>query len=195
VAGGGVRIAVGDGSRFGRQVAGVGDVDGNGVADVAVGDDLARPAGRQSAGRVTVVLAPDPPKPSAPPAPRPRPRPSDPPRPAAPRPAAKPHAVTVAARRLTARRGGRVRVTLRCAAGGAACTGTARLILGGRWSAPARFALQPGERTTVTVRLRARMRRVLARRGRSRAVLRVATNVPGKPRATQRVNLVLRRAR
>lgn len=43
------------GDRFGRQVAAVGDVDGNGVADFAIAADLANRGGAQ-AGEVTVAL-------------------------------------------------------------------------------------------------------------------------------------------
>lgn len=54
------------GDRYGRQVASVGDVDGNGVPDFAIGADFAaRPLGdpspRSQAGEVTIALLQDPP--------------------------------------------------------------------------------------------------------------------------------------
>jgi len=54
------------GDRYGRQVASVGDVDGNGVADFAIGADFAaRPLGdpspRTQSGEVTIALMHDPP--------------------------------------------------------------------------------------------------------------------------------------
>jgi hypothetical protein len=44
------------GERFGRQVANVGDVDGNGTDDLAIGADFALRYGRTRAGEVTVAL-------------------------------------------------------------------------------------------------------------------------------------------
>ncbi|MDO8213783.1 choice-of-anchor D domain-containing protein [Conexibacter sp. CPCC 206217] len=46
------------GERFGRAVAGVGDVDGNGAADLAVGADMALRFERAGAGETTVALLP-----------------------------------------------------------------------------------------------------------------------------------------
>lgn len=63
----GYRIdGLGSGDRFGRQVASVGDVDGNGVPDFVVGADFAArplgdPAPRTQAGEVTLALLHDPP--------------------------------------------------------------------------------------------------------------------------------------
>lgn len=61
------------GDRFGRTVAGVGDVDGDGAADLAVGADFALRYGRVNAGEVTVALLP-----AAAPAYTPDPDPIDP---------------------------------------------------------------------------------------------------------------------
>ncbi|HEY6891935.1 MAG TPA: choice-of-anchor D domain-containing protein, partial [Solirubrobacter sp.] len=60
------------GERFGRQVAGVGDIDGNGAADFAIGADMAFRYGRTRAGEVTVALVPGP----VPAAPTPTPTPT-----------------------------------------------------------------------------------------------------------------------
>src|SRR5262249_52037174 len=49
------------GERLGRQVTGIGDVDGNGAADVAFGADMAAGRGRGGAGEATVALLPGPP--------------------------------------------------------------------------------------------------------------------------------------
>lgn len=46
------------GDRFGRAVAGIGDIDGNGAADLAIGADFALRHGRAAAGEVTVALLP-----------------------------------------------------------------------------------------------------------------------------------------
>jgi FG-GAP repeat len=46
------------GDRFGRAVAGVGDLDGNGARDLAIGADGALRRGRDGAGEVTVALLP-----------------------------------------------------------------------------------------------------------------------------------------
>ena len=63
------------GERFGRQVANIGDVDGNGTDDLAIGADFALRYGRTRAGEVTVaLLAGD--KPEAPPSRPRRPRPT-----------------------------------------------------------------------------------------------------------------------
>ena len=45
--------------RFGRQVAGVGDVDGDGIDDFAAGADMARRENRASAGETSIVRAGD----------------------------------------------------------------------------------------------------------------------------------------
>ncbi len=67
------------GERFGRQVANVGDVDGNGTADLAIGADFALRYGRTRAGEVTVaLLAGDKPDAPEPEASRRRPRPRRP---------------------------------------------------------------------------------------------------------------------
>ena len=63
------------GERFGRQVANVGDVDGNGADDLAIGADFALRYGRTRAGELTVaLLAGDKPEPPGTPTPTPRPR-------------------------------------------------------------------------------------------------------------------------
>lgn len=67
------------GDRFGRVVAGIGDVDGNGAPDLAIGADMALRRGRAGAGEVTVALLP-----AAAPAYTPDPDPEEPGRPGDP---------------------------------------------------------------------------------------------------------------
>ncbi|MDO8185184.1 choice-of-anchor D domain-containing protein [Conexibacter sp. JD483] len=67
------------GDRFGRVVAGIGDVDGNGAPDLAIGADMALRRERANAGEVTVALLP-----AAAPAYTPDPDPEQPGRPVDP---------------------------------------------------------------------------------------------------------------
>lgn len=67
------------GDRFGRAVAGIGDVDGNGARDLAIGADMALRRERAGAGEVTVALLP-----AAAPAYTPDPEPEQPGRPTDP---------------------------------------------------------------------------------------------------------------
>ncbi|HST40369.1 MAG TPA: integrin alpha, partial [Conexibacter sp.] len=64
------------GERFGRSVGGIGDVDGNGARDLAVGADFALRRERDGAGEVTVALLP-----AAAPEYTPEPEPEEPTRP------------------------------------------------------------------------------------------------------------------
>jgi hypothetical protein len=150
------------GERFGRQVAGIGDIDGNGAADLAIGSDFAFRLGRAGAGEVSVVLLPGT-APAAPvdPAPAPTPTPVPPPQvPVAP--AATPRlALAQATLRADARF--RVKLQFRCAA--ADCRGTAFLTLGGKRGAAKPVRVAAGRSVSVRVPLTKAQRRVLRRRG------------------------------
>ena len=117
------------GERFGRQVANVGDVDGNGTADLAIGADFALRYGRTRAGEVTVALLagdkPDAPEPEATPTPTatasPQPTatavPTVSPTPTATPTPAKP-VPSLASRTLSVDSRGRVALTIKCACAG-----------------------------------------------------------------------------
>jgi hypothetical protein len=146
------------GERFGRQVAGIGDVDGNGAADLAIGADTAFRLGRSGAGEVTVALLPGP-APAAPADPPPAPAPTPAlPAPAAARPAPR---LSLADRTLRADRRYRVAVTLRCAA--ADCAGRVALTLGGKRGPARPIRIAAGRRTTVRVALTTAQRKALRR--------------------------------
>jgi hypothetical protein len=160
------------GERFGRQVAGVGDVDGNGAPDLAIGADMAFRLGRSGAGEVTVALLP-----GGAPAAEPEPDPDQPdgPAPGGPGPVAAPSGGTnqptgrrprlvVADRSVRAGGRFRVRFELRCESATAACRGRAVLTLAGRRRS-ARFTAAPGRGATVRVTLSRAQRRALKRKG------------------------------
>jgi hypothetical protein len=155
------------GERFGRALAGVGDVDGNGAADVAFGSDQAERRGRSRAGEVAVALLPGP-APLAEPGPPvtiPDPPAPEPPTRTAPRPLTT--AVPgLAARTLRADRRGRVALRVRCAGTRARCWGRLRLRVAGRSVGSVKFSVRAGERRTLRVRLPRKLRRLLAERGR-----------------------------
>jgi hypothetical protein len=156
------------GERFGRQVAGVGDVDGNGAPDLAIGADMAFRLGRSGAGEVTVALLPGG-------APAAEPEQPGGPAPSGPGPVAAPSGGTnaptgrrprlvVADRGVRAGGRFRVRFELRCESAAAACRGRAVLTLAGRRrSAP--FMAAPGRAAIVRVTLSRAQRRALKRKG------------------------------
>jgi hypothetical protein len=146
------------GERFGRQVAGIGDVDGNGAADLAVGADMAFRLGRAGAGEVTVALLPGP-APAAPAEPTPTPTPS--PVPAPPTPVATPR-LSLGDTTLRADRRYRVAVKLRCAA--ADCAGRVALTLGGKRGPARAIRLAAGRSTTVRIPLTKAQRKALRRK-------------------------------
>ncbi len=141
------------GERFGRAVASVGDVDGNGASDVAFGSDFAFRLGRSEAGEVAVALLPgparaaepEPPAAIAPVSPAPLAAP------AAPRNTAIP---TLARRTLRVDGRGRVAFAVRCPGVAARCRGTVALRYAGRTIGSVRFDAAK----TVRVKLPARLR-------------------------------------
>jgi hypothetical protein len=150
------------GERFGRQVAGIGDVDGNGARDLAIGADFAFRLGRSDAGEVTVALLPGrapvaPADPPAPPPAAPAGTTAPPPKAAAtPRPA-------IGDRSVRADRRFRVPFRLRCANATATCSARATLRLAGRTVTAKPIALAPGRAATVRVKLTRSQRRALKR--------------------------------
>jgi hypothetical protein len=163
------------GERFARQVAAVGDVDGNGAADVAFGADQAFRHGRTSAGEVTVALLPGPapayeppeePEQPQPEQPGPGGRPQAPPPQGDPPPAGSLGTPTLVSRRMVVDRSGRVPLRVRCARATVRCTGRAVLRLGGKRLRSVRFSVEPGHSRRVRVRLPRSLRRSLARKGR-----------------------------
>jgi hypothetical protein len=177
-------------------VANVGDVDGNGAADFAVGADMAFRYGRTRAGEVTVALVPGPvpaaptptptptatatatptatpsPEPTATAAPFASPAPT-----AVPTPTAKP-TLALTTRALTADTRGRVALSVRCAGIAVACPGRAALTLAGT-RRTATFTAQPGTSTALRVALTAAQRRSLTRHGRLQAGLTLTATVDG----------------
>ncbi len=154
------------GERFGRSVAAVGDVDGNGATDVAFGSDVAFRLGRSEAGEVNVALLPGPP--SAPEA-EPTPEPTASPQPAGPPPAPPAGPVakrntalpTLSSRSLRVDTRGRVAFGVRCTRVAARCRGTLALRFGGRTVARAQFATDGRKTVRVTLPKRLRNRTVL----------------------------------
>ncbi|MDA0180718.1 choice-of-anchor D domain-containing protein [Solirubrobacter phytolaccae] len=195
---------VSGGERFGRQVANVGDIDGNGAADFAFGADMAYRQNRTRAGEVTVALVPG----AAPPAPTPTATPTATPTveptvtatpiPAVPTPTPTPVApapkrasVSLAARSLTPDARGRVALSLRCAATGGACTGRATVKLAGV-SRSVRFTAQPGKTMRVTVALTAAQRRSLGRHKRVSGKATLAVTNPDGTTTTRTVTITVR---
>lgn len=163
------------GERFGRQVANVGDVDGNGAADLAVGADMAYRHGRTRAGEVAVALLPG----AVPAAPTPTPTPTATAEPTAspeptpiaavptatpapPAPAPKPAALSLTKRTLAPDARGRLSLSLRCAATGSPCAARVTVKLAGG-SRTVRASAQPGKTARVKVTLTAKQRRTLRR--------------------------------
>jgi hypothetical protein len=176
------------GERFGRQVANVGDVDGNGADDLAVGADMALRYGRTRAGELTVALLPGPvpaaptptPTATATPIATASPEPTATPVPFAspsPTPVAKP-VPTVTSRALKADRRGRVTLSVRCAAITVACPGRVTLALAGA-RRTATFTAQPDKPVAVRLTLTAAQRRSLSRHKRLDAKLTFAVTVNG----------------
>jgi hypothetical protein len=173
------------GERFGRQVANVGDVDGNGAADLAIGADMAFRSGRTRAGEVTVALVPGP-VPAAPsPTPTATPTATATPVPfASPAPTATPTPVPVkpvpalVTRALTADKRGRVALRVVCGAVTTACPGRVTLTLTGM-RRTATFTTAPGKPAALRLTLTAAQRRSLTRHGRLQAKLTLAVTVAG----------------
>ncbi|MDA0162377.1 choice-of-anchor D domain-containing protein [Solirubrobacter ginsenosidimutans] len=183
------------GERFGRQIANVGDVDGNGTDDLAIGADFAFRYGRTKTGEVTVALVPGPvpaaptptptptatatptptataiPEPTATPAPFASPAPTPAP------PAAKP-VPALASRRLAADAHGRVALTVRCAGIAVACPGRVTFTLAGV-RRTASFTAAPGKTAALRVTLTAAQRRSLTRHTRLQARLTLAVTIDG----------------
>ena len=154
------------GERFGRQVANVGDVDGNGTDDLAIGADFALRYGRTRAGEVTVaLLAGD--KPAAPkPEPTATPTPTASPTPtatavASPAPVATPAPTptpakpvpSLASRTLSVDSRGRVALKIKCA-----CAGRLTLTAAGV-RRTATFKAQATVRVTLTAAQRRSLKR------------------------------------
>jgi hypothetical protein len=172
------------GERFGRAVAGVGDVDGNGAADVAFGSDVAFRLGRSEAGEVAVALLPGP-APAASPGPPPAlPGGSQPPPPLQRNPAV-PRLVR-GPLRINSR--GRVAFSVRCAGVTARCRGTLTLRVKGRSVAATSFAAPGGTRRTVRLLLPRALRQRSLLRG--SVVLSVRTDgFAGVARRTLKVTI------
>lgn len=186
------------GERFGRQVANVGDVDGNGAADLAVGADMAYRHGRTRAGEVTVALlpgaAPAGPEPTATPtvvptaSPQPTPIAAAPtPTPATPRPGR----LSLATRSLKPDARGRLALSLRCAAAGGPCSARVTVKLAGT-SRTVRVAVQPGKTARATVTLTAKQRRALRRHTRVSGKATLTLTQPNGATTTETVTITVR---
>ena len=152
------------GERFGRQVAAVGDLDGNGVGDLAVGSDQAVRFERTRSGELTVALLPGP-VPPAPPLEEPQggnetPPTGEPPV-SQPQPKVRPR---LAKQALAVDSKRRVAMRVSCANATAACRGRLELTLAGL-TRTHRFAVAPEGTTTVRVGLTRKQRLALAKRG------------------------------
>src|SRR5262249_50771926 len=117
------------GERFGRTIASVGDVDGNGTEDIAFGSDFAVRHGRPNAGEVTLA---HPPGPASPPDPDvvPIAAPVAPATPAAVR--RNPVFPRLTSRPLRADRHGHVALAVECTHVTSRCRGTLTLRYAGR---------------------------------------------------------------
>ncbi|HZO06710.1 MAG TPA: choice-of-anchor D domain-containing protein [Solirubrobacterales bacterium] len=178
------------GERFGRQVAAVGDLDGNGVGDLAVGSDQAVRFERTRAGELTVALLPGP-VPPAPPVeeepkgggetpPAGQPPVSDP----APLPLPK---LAKRALRLDDSHGVTVRVS--CANTAATCRGQVALALAGVIRTR-RFTVAPERTVGVRVTLTPRQELALATKGWLRGSVRLTVWQAGEETArTMRVTV------
>jgi hypothetical protein len=138
------------GDRFGRQVATVGDVDGNGVPDFAVGADFAaRPQGdpvpRTQAGEVTLALLHDPPG---------LPEPGD----------------------VIADAPGHATLVLSCPDTRYECTGDLELVAGSAWQLRSAFALARGAARELAFVPGAELEAALARNGSAPGTLRLRGN-------------------
>ncbi|MDW5598252.1 choice-of-anchor D domain-containing protein [Conexibacter stalactiti] len=192
------------GERFGRVVAGIGDVDGNGARDLAVGADFALRRERDRAGEVTVALLPAAapaytPEPE-PQRPAPEPTPPTPPAPPVPpvtvlppaararTPTPRPRTVkagsatlTAPAATLTASRAGGVALgTVRCTRSGAArCTVTVTVTVkvgAKRWKLTVKpRTVRKGAVARLTVRLPRAARAALKRQANGSLVARVVS--------------------
>lgn len=144
----GYRIdGVASGDRFGRQVASVGDVDGNGMSDFAVGADFAArpqgdPAPRAQAGEVTLALLHDPPG---------LPEPGD----------------------LIADAPGHATLALSCPDTRYECSGELELVAGSTWQLRSAFALARGAADELTFVPGVELEQALARNGSAPGTLRL----------------------
>jgi hypothetical protein len=148
------------GERFGRQVANVGDVDGNGTADLAIGADFALRYGRTRAGEVTVALLagdkPDAPEPeeTATPTPTASPQPTVSPTPrATPAPIPAKPVPSLASRTVPVDSRGRAALRIKCA-----CSGRLTLSAAGV-RRTATFTAQATVRVTLTAAQRRSLKR------------------------------------
>lgn len=176
------------GERLGRQVAAVGDLDGNGVGDLAVGSDMAVRFDRARAGELTVALLPGP-VPPAPPidegprggeeaAPTSQPPAATP----APRPRLAKHA-------LRLDRGHRVTLRVSCTNAASTCRGQVALTLA-EVTRTRRFQVAPGRTVGVPVRLAPKQELALAERGWLRGSVRLTVWQGGESTVrTMRVTL------
>jgi hypothetical protein len=197
-------VGVSMGERFGRQVANVGDVDGNGAADLAFGADMAYRHNRTRAGEVTVALVPGAvpagptPTPTATPtaeptvSPEPTPTPiAATPTPTPVAPAAKRPELALVSRSLNPDSRSRVRLSVRCASTGGACSGRATVKLAGV-SRTVRFTAQPGKTARVNVTLTAAQRRSLGRHKRVTGKATLAVTNPDGTTTTRTVTITVR---
>ena len=164
------------GERFGRAIAGTGDITGNGGSGIAFGADAAYRLGRTGAGEVTVALVggdplPDEPViPTGPTGPTSPTGPTGPTSPTGPTGPATPTGPTgptgpgpvratpliVESGKTTVRlrgRRGSARVRVACLTGEMPCSGRLTLAVGGRTSKPVRLQLGAGRSRAVKVKL------------------------------------------
>ena len=204
------------GERFGRSVAGIGDVTGNGGSGIAFGADSAYRLGRSGAGEVTVALVggdplPDevgptgptgptsptgPTGPTAPTGPTGPTSPTGPTGPTDPEPVIEATPLIVKSNRAAVRlkgRKGTARVTVSCRGGkaAAACVGKLTFTTGGRSARPARIRLGAGRSRVVAVRLTsaqvsALMARLKRRGVRPKATISTTSTRPGAAPVTRK---------
>lgn len=203
------------GERFGRQVASVGDVDGNGAPDLAIGSDQAVRFERTRAGELTVALMPGPVPPATPVVPSEPGGPSTPGEPEAsgtgadapaseaPKespatPGVPPATVPGLSAREALRlgkgplgvdQGGRIGIGVACPAGGEGCHGRLVLRLAGTTRARA-FKVAPGGTASIRIRLGRAQREALAR-GKASGSLRLVL-VQGGETVSRAVPVTLR---
>lgn len=158
------------GERFGRSVAGIGDVTGNGGSGIAFGADAAYRLGRTGAGEVTVALVggdplPDevgptgptgPTDPTGPTGPTSPTGPTGPTGPTDPEPAVEATPLVVKSGKAIVRlkgRKGTARITLACKGGEAACVGRMVFATGGRRGKAVKVRLGSGKSRAVVIKL------------------------------------------
>lgn len=158
------------GERFGRSVAGLGDVVGDGSAAIAFGSDSAYRLGRTSAGEVTVALYGGDPIPAPDPGPDPEPNPD---------PTRLKRASVISIKgpvKLNLRRArGWASVVLRCERRGVSCNGRVVTAIQARRSPRRAVTLGAGRSRRVSLHLSRAQTRIL--RGRFRRGVRPALRV------------------